>query len=158
MRSGCRFARSRFRLCQSGDVDLGNLHRIVRPIIAWVGRLARDLLHEFDTLGRALSEDRVMSVEMRRWHFRDEELRAVGVRSRVGHRESAGDIEIQIRRDFIFKAVAGTAFARSFRIAALDHEIWKYGMEGCAGVKPYSMFFFSRFRIRPIFGASGEAD
>ena len=70
----CGFPRSGFGLCQSGDVDLGNLHWIIRAVIARIGRLARNLLHEFYALRSALAEDRVMSVEMRRGYLSDKEL------------------------------------------------------------------------------------
>lgn len=158
MRRCCRFPRSRFGFCQSCDVDFSNLHWIVRAIIAGIGCFARDLLHQFNALWRALPEDRVMPVQMRRGYLRDKELRAVGVWSGVRHRKSAGDIEVQIWREFIFKAVARTAFASSFRIASLNHEIRNHAMKDRPVVERDAMLFLVRFGIRPVLRAGREAN
>ena len=53
----------------------------------------------------------------------DEELRAVGVRARVGHRQQARLVELEVRPELVLEAVAGIARAGAQRIAALDHEL-----------------------------------
>lgn len=94
MRSSRGLPRSSSWFGQSRDVDLGDFHRIIRPIVAWIRCLARDLLHEFYALRRALAKNCVMSVQMWRGYFRDKELRPIRIRSGVGHRKTSGHIEI----------------------------------------------------------------
>jgi hypothetical protein len=57
----------------------------------------------------------------------DEELRAVGVRAGVGHRQRAADDLVLV--DLVLEGVAGAAAAGALRAAALDHEVgitrWK---------------------------------
>jgi hypothetical protein len=53
---------------------------------------------------------------------RDEELRAVGARAGVGHREQVRLVEPQVRVDLVGELVAGAAGAGAERVAALDHE------------------------------------
>src|SRR6185312_8402648 len=155
--SGSRSVR-RSRLWSADDGDLVNLHRVIGHVGARVGGFACDLFHQLYALGSALSEDGVVSIEPRRGHFSDEELRAVGARTGVGHGQATGLIKFQIGRKFILEAVAGPAFAGTLGIAPLDHEIRDHAMENGAVVKRYPVFHFARFGILPIFGAFGQAD
>ena len=61
---------------------------------------------------------------------RDEELRSVGVRPGVGHREFAGFVEA-VRRafGFVFELVAGAAHAGALRVSTLNHEIGNDAMK-----------------------------
>ena len=51
----------------------------------------------------------------------DEELRAVRVRPRVGHRDRAADDLVVV--DLVLERVAGPAGPGAGRVAALDHEV-----------------------------------
>ena len=93
----CWLLRGRGCLRQTCDVNLAVLHGIIRTIVARVGGFARDLLHQFHTFRSALPKDRVTTIEVRRWNFGYEELRTVGRRSGVGHREAPGNIELEVR-------------------------------------------------------------
>lgn len=48
----------------------------------------------------------MLPVEVLRWGEGDKELRAVGVRARVRHRQNARARVPKLVRDFIFKAIA----------------------------------------------------
>ena len=68
------------------------------------------------------AEDGVLAVEPgRRVGGDDEELRAVGVRPGVGHRQRALDDLVVV--ELVLEGVAGAAGAGSLRAAALDHEV-----------------------------------
>src|SRR5262249_27393933 len=54
---------------------------------------------------------------------RDEELRAVGIRAGVGHRENAGAVVLEVFVEFVFEGVAGAAGAGAFGATALDHKV-----------------------------------
>ena len=64
-----------------------------------------------------------MCIRDRRGNMRDEELRAVGVRPGVGHRQHAGRIVLEVRVELVGKRVAGAAGAAPFGAARLDHEV-----------------------------------
>ena len=66
--------RSAGRFRQSSEVDLGDLDRIVRAIVSRVGSLSRDLLYQFHAFWRALAEEVVVPIQMRRRYLGDEEL------------------------------------------------------------------------------------
>src|SRR5712671_1240361 len=70
-----------------------------------------------------LAEDGVAVVEVRRRDLGDEELRAVGVRPRVRHREQARLVEAAAALELDLEAVAGIAGAGAQRVAVLDHEV-----------------------------------
>ena len=55
--------------------------------------------------------------------MRDEELRAVRVRTRICHRQDAGSVMFQFGMKFIFELVTWTAGSRSMRAPTLNHEI-----------------------------------
>src|SRR3954467_4291642 len=94
---------------------------VVGGLVARVCRLALDRgddLHAVDDL----AEDGVLAVEPRRLARGDqEELRAVGVRAGVGHRQRAADDLVLV--DLVLERVARTAGAGALRAAALDHEV-----------------------------------
>ena len=62
----------------------------------------------------------MLAVEVWLRRVRDKELTAIGIRSCVGHRNYTGIVSQRVAFDFIFELVAGTAFAVSRRVAALD--------------------------------------
>ena len=61
--------------------------------------------------------------------MRDEELAAVGARTRVGHGQDAGDVVFEVGRAFVGKLVARTTGAGALGAAALDHEIIDHAVE-----------------------------
>ena len=69
-----------------------------------------------------LAEDAVTVVEVRRGDQRDEKLTAVGVGPAVRHGEDAGFAVAKLWIELVGKREPGTAHARAFRIAALNHE------------------------------------
>ena len=77
-------SRRRLHALDRDRLDADVLHR---PILTAGGGLA-DRVDDVHALGD-LAEDRVLVVEPRRRHQRDEELAAVGVRPGVGHRQDA---------------------------------------------------------------------
>src|SRR5580693_7660592 len=70
-----------------------------------------------------LAENGVLVVQPRRRHRGDEELRAVGTRARVRHRQQVGTVEREVRVEFVGELVTGPARTGPERIAALDHEV-----------------------------------
>ena len=64
----------------------------------------------------------VLAVKPRAFDMRDEELRAVGVRTGVGHGQNAALVAKAVV-GFVFEAVARAAATDALRAAALDHEI-----------------------------------
>src|SRR5690606_27566176 len=84
----------------------------------------------------ALSEDRVLAVEVGRGRERDEELAAARARATVRHAEHAGAVVPQRRRKLVDDDVAGAAHAGAGRIAALDHETFDDAVELGAVVVP----------------------
>src|SRR5262245_43122082 len=106
---------------------------VVDRAVVVAGRRSLDLVDDVHAVGHA-AEDRVLAVEPRRLGRGDEEeLRAVGVRAGVGHRErAAGDLVVV---DLVLELVAGTAGAGALRAAALDHEVLDDTVEDEAVVK-----------------------
>jgi len=76
------------------------------------------------------TEDRVLTIQMWGGEVGNEELAAVGARSCVGHRENAWLGVLERAVEFIRKFVAWATGASAGRIAALDHEICDYPVEG----------------------------
>ena len=86
-----------------------------------VGRQALDRVDDVHAAGHA-AEHGVLAVEPRRGlGGDDEELRAVGVRPGVGHRQRAADDLVLV--ELVLERVAGAAGAGALRAAALDHEV-----------------------------------
>jgi len=80
-----------------------------------------------------LAKDDVLVVEPRAWHSGDEELRAVGVWTSIGHREKEWlgvlELEVLIGKLLAVDALAaGAVLAR--KVAALDHELRDDAVEG----------------------------
>src|SRR5579871_1052781 len=67
-----------------------------------------------------LTEHRVLAVEPIGHYMRDEELAAVGVRTRVGHRKAADLVLAGIVFHFVFELVARSAAPAAGRISALN--------------------------------------
>ena len=56
------------------------------------------------------------------WPDRDEELRAVGARARIRHRQQVRLVELQFGVELVGELVARTTATGARRVAALDHE------------------------------------
>ncbi len=69
------------------------------------------------------AEHGMAPIQVRLGRVRDEKLAAIGVRSRIGHRQRTGFVAQWVIGQFIFESIAGTAGAATGGIAALDHEI-----------------------------------
>src|SRR5438094_146998 len=109
------------RLCVL-DLDLLDHHVRARTVLRTRRSLGDGLDHVHPL--RDLPEDGVLPVQPRRGRHRDEELRPIGVRPRVGHGQQAGAVERwAARRTLVLELVAGASPARALRIAALDHEV-----------------------------------
>ena len=77
----------------------------------------------------------VLHIQVRLLAVGDEELAGIGVRSVVGHAEHASLPMFQVLVDFIVKLAAptaGTALARTSRIAGLHHEAFDVAVEETA--------------------------
>src|SRR6478735_2532537 len=103
------------------------------------------------------AEDRVAVVEVWRGAERDEELRAVGVRPGVGHREDALAVVAQARMELVGELVARAAESLAERIATLNHEAVDDAVEDDAVVEGRG-FLLAVARVRPLPGPLGEAD
>ncbi len=75
------------------------------------------------------TEDGVLAVQPRRFDVGDEELRTVGVRAGVGHRENAWSVVLQVGVEFVLELVAGTAGSGTVWAAGLNHEVGDDAME-----------------------------
>src|SRR5205807_2744286 len=95
---------------------------------------------------------------VRQRRFGDEKLRAVGVGTGVGHRETSGAIEEEVGVQFIFEMVAGPAGSRSQRIAALDHESRNDPVKDDAVVERAVVLYLVGARICPRLLPGREAD
>ena len=90
--------------------------------------LAGNFLDHVEAVGH-LAEDRMAVVEERSGGGGDEELRTVGSRSGIGHRENPGRTVAQFRVEFVRELVARAATAAFGRIAALEHESLDHAVE-----------------------------
>src|SRR5215831_1945060 len=117
----------------------------------------RDLFYQLNGCIVTLAENGVSAVQMRRWHFSDKELRAVGIRARVGHGQATGAIKCEAGVEFILKAIARPANTLSQRIAALNHEAGNHPMKN-GSVKQRTARLLAGFRISPFFGSGGQPD
>ncbi len=71
----------------------------------------------------------MLAVEVRLRGVGDEELAAVGVRARVGHREHAALVAQRVALRLVAEGVARAARARALGAAALDHEVGDHAVE-----------------------------
>lgn len=78
------------------------------------------------------AEDGMLSVEVRGWEVGDEELAAIGVRTRIGHREDAGLVVLERAVNLIRELVARAAGTGARWVAALNHEVGDHAVEGDA--------------------------
>src|SRR3954470_6939045 len=116
-------------LAQSDRLDADLVDRLVAPV--GLGRL--DLVDDVHAVRHA-AEDGVLAAEP--WSLvggDDEELRAVGVRAGVGHRQRAADDLVLV--ELVLELVAGAAGARALRAAALEHEVLDHAVEDEAVVE-----------------------
>lgn len=90
-----------------------------------------DFIQDIKTFGQMPKNDIILSQRISGMH--DEELRAIGIGSGIGHGDRAARIIAGKR--FIVKLIARAAGAVTFRIAALDHEILDDAMENGAVIK-----------------------
>src|ERR1035437_5046904 len=81
------------------------------------------------------AENAVLIIQVRSGCHGNEELAAVGIGSGVGHGEEAGLGVFQGGVELVGEFVAGPATARTFGIAALDHEIRNDAMKNGAVVE-----------------------
>ena len=95
----------------------------------------RDRVHHVLALGH-FAEDRVLAIEPRTGHVRDEKLAAVRAGAGVGHRENAGLRVLERLVDLVGEIVAGAAAAGARRVAALDHEVRDHAVKLDAVVIP----------------------
>src|SRR5690606_8409355 len=106
----------------SGDGDAVD-HDVVDRAIAAVGGGGRDRVDDLLGLGvDDLTEDGVATVEVWGRADGDEELRAVGARAGVRHREQVAAVELQLGVELVGELVARAAAAGAGGVATLDHE------------------------------------
>src|SRR5580704_5852432 len=153
LRRGCRLSRS--GRATANNLDVNNLHRTKRTVIAGVGSLVRDLFHQFHAGFITLAEDGVAPVEMRLGDLRDEELRAVGSRTGVGIGESAGLVEQQVGGNLVLEIDPDVARPIAFGIATLDHEVGNHAMKDSPVVERHAMLGGSANRILPVLRPRG---
>src|ERR1043166_8671884 len=134
------------------DRDLVDLRRIVRLVVR-IPRQPRNLLHDFDAWIIALAEDCVVAVQTRIGNSGDEKLRAVGVRSRVGIRQSSRPIEREIWRSLVLEFVTRIAAPVAHWIAALNHELRDNAMKNGSVIQRHAVHLAPGGWVRPIFRA-----
>ena len=86
------------------------------------GVAAFDLVDDVLAFG-SLAEDSVLAVEVRSRKVGDEELRAVGIRSRICHREDARLVVATVRLALTLELVAWATSSSAGWATALDHEV-----------------------------------
>ena len=74
-----------------------------------ITRVTRRNGHEHIQAFHDLTKDTVLVIQMRSGSVCDKELRAVGTRSRICHRQDTLLIMLQAGMEFIFKFIAGSA-------------------------------------------------
>ena len=77
-----------------------NDFNFIERFIEWICFRLRNLLDEIHSFGHS-SEDGVFIIQPRSWNNRDEELRAIRVRSCIGHGQCVGTIMFRLRMKFI---------------------------------------------------------
>src|SRR5205814_7624010 len=134
--------------------------RPVRAVIS-IATHGRDLFHQRYRRFIALAEDRISSIEhigllSGKWHFGDEKLGSVRVRSGIGIGETAGLIKGQVRRDFVLEWLNGIRTGtRACGISALDHESRNDPMEDGAVVQRNAAFAGAAHWVLPLFRSVG---
>src|SRR5437762_10418512 len=108
-----------------------------------------DRSHDIHSLDN-LSKHRVLAVQVRRGSQRDEELAAIRIRSRIGHRENAFSVVLQLWMNFIREPIARTPHSRSRGIAALNHESIDHPVEDDPIVERFSPNGLPGSRILPF--------
>jgi len=98
-------------------------HRLDGTVTGAGGGGVDGVHHRAALLVLDLAEDRVLVVQVRGQRGGDEELRPVGPRTGVGHREEVLAVELQLGVELVLERVARTARAGAQRVAALDHEV-----------------------------------
>src|SRR5262249_15400960 len=101
---------------------------------AGVGRHRGDAA-EYVKATNELAEDGVVEIEEALWADGHEELRAVGVLARVGHRQLAVAAEDRLGVELVVELEAGPAGTVTAGVAALDDEVRHDAMERQAVVK-----------------------
>src|SRR5437868_5256236 len=86
------------------DGDVVDLHW-TEGFVVGVASHACDLLHQSNTGIVALPKDGVPAIQTRIWHLGDEELRTVGIRSRIRVCQASRTIELQVRRCFVLELI-----------------------------------------------------
>lgn len=76
-----------------------------------------------------LAENGMMTVQPRTRNVSDEELRTIGVRTGVRHRQCAGAVVAKVGMEFVFKRITRSSRSISSRIPALDHKIANNAVE-----------------------------
>src|SRR5450631_1186473 len=108
-------------------------------LVATTGADSADLVHHVAAgLVCDLTEDRVLSLQMRRRARRDEKLRAVSALTAadagVGHGQDVGLAEVLVRADLVVERVAVATHAAALRAPTLNHEARDDTVEGQAVV------------------------
>lgn len=121
------------------------LHRLTIKLDQKTGSLFGDAnrLHGvalFDRVHDVLAfdhfpKDAVTIVQVRLGFVSDEELGAVGIGSRVGHRQDTGSVVLELWMKFIFELISGTTTSAAFGTPALDHEVGDDAVEAQTVVK-----------------------
>src|SRR5271166_5928702 len=102
----CALMRCRRWMPRIDDLDVNDLRRIIGPVVSRISGQPRDLLYHVEVF--ALSEDRVFPIQVRRGHLSNEELRTVGVRSGIRHRQAARRVEGQVGLNSSLKLYPGS--------------------------------------------------
>src|SRR3546814_3721515 len=106
----------------AGDLDRVDDHVLDRSVLTTGGGAADRVDDVARRLVGHLAEDRVPVVQVRGGAQGDEELRAVGARAGVGHRQQVGLVELELRVELVLEVVARSADALTKRAAALDQD------------------------------------
>ena len=118
-----RRARPRYSLSSIRSITCGSTGRSPAPV--WVPSIASTASMPSATSPKTVC---LPSSQSAAPDGDDEELRAVGVRAGVGHRERAADDLVVV--ELVLEGVARAAGAGALGAAALDHEVGDHAVEG----------------------------
>src|SRR6266542_2085613 len=136
------------------DGDALQHHVRLRTVLR-IARQGADFVRDVLALYN-FAKDRVVAREPWRGCDGDEKLRAVGVRSGVGHGKFAGLVKLVGRAfGFVLKAISGAARASAAGIAALNHEVGDDAVEDGPVVKRAGTLL-SAYAVLPIALSLGE--